>query len=115
MNFIIRRKLPDFDGYTAASLSKEIIAMLDYLQQLDSYIDEQEIISLEIFANTCYNLEYLSSVFEKSAFNLNVNIGQESDKELKAELKRWSREFFGDSIRAKLLSDKLQFYTANYD
>ena len=88
--------------------------MLKYLQDIKNYIEQQEIITTDVFANTCYNIEYLASLLQQGGYNLKSNIADETDENTKKELSLWAREFFGDSTRLKLLSDEFQCFSANY-
>ena len=113
-NFVMGRKIPDFEGHTAASLGTEVKAMFDYLIELEEFIESQQEITTDIFANTCYNIEYLSSFMQQAGYNLKTNLAQENHDKVKMELNTWAKEFFGDSSRLKILSDEFQCFSANY-
>lgn len=112
INFVLRREIPDFEGDTAESLGATVIDTLDYLVDLDPYTREQSLVTSELFAHTCYYIEYMSGVLSGAGYNLRTNLEDIEDEKQESELKAFSKEFFGDSIRLKLLADKFLCYTA---
>ena len=68
--------------------------MFDYLIELEEFIESQQEITTDIFANTCYNIEYLSSFMQQAGYNLKTNLAQENQDKVKMELNTWAKEFF---------------------